>query len=231
MARFKGFQKLVEDLPDIAKRWFESLTPMGDEAGENFSSVAAEEYFSKLRNLADENPEAFFQYEPSALSEILEESALGFSDIAVIAPENFRLLASRNLEKFLEEDSPMRDEILAKIETYADMYDTGIPFDEVPHLMTELYGDVAQVVGHEGRHRMRGLERVGSDKALVSIKPDSPMNVLSEADPQTGIHSELSSFQSGSEGGGQKIGTLEDLLKFLSLGGVSAGALENLTDE
>ena len=110
----------LADLPDIADRWLQSLINATSKLGEgNLSStklaatarskgideaIKNPEYFKKLKNIANEAPEAFTQYEPFELHQVVKEAAEGKSDIAIVKPEDFRLLAARNIEGIMESE-------------------------------------------------------------------------------------------------------------------------------
>jgi hypothetical protein len=194
----KIVRKLSEelaDLPDIADRWLQSLINSTSELGEGTLSstkLAATarsksmdaalqnpEYFKKLTNIANEAPSTFTQYEPNELHEIVKEAAEGFSDIAIVKPEEFRLLAARNIEGQIKAEADLlKKDPYANVETelgtdhiprineYLDRFKHKLPFDEIPflHIDAGMAPGVAQVIGHEGRHRMRALERLLSQE-------------------------------------------------------------------
>ena len=238
------------EVPDIAQRWFESLNLSEAEKVE----VLTPEYLKKLKNLGNEFPEGFRQYEPKVLHQVIDDSAKGYSDIAVMNPEDFRMLASRNIESQIQQEADwlaanpneviddINTERLAKIDRYAEMFEGGELFDEVPWLsvQTNISPDIAQIIGHEGRHRERALRKLGADASLVRLIPSdnmSPENLshalrnadktmvspmlperVSKMDPKAVLHTELSSMQSGEQGGGKAYKPIGDVLKFLSLG-------------
>ena len=250
----------MAELPDIAQRWASSLGKdlkeyTSPEMSESYtSSILNPEYRKKLTNLANEFPEAFRQYEPSRLHEALEDAATGYSDLAVMNPEDFRRLAARDLERYIKEeeewvrmhpDEPLEragiDEHLARISRFADMFESGHMFDEVPYLEVEtnLVPDIAQVTGHQGRHRNLAQQRLGAQQGLVRIIPRSSRSkkfqpdpsAVSAMDPKAVLHTELSSMQPASEGGGQSYKSVEDVMKFLSVMGFPMGALGDITEE
>ena len=61
----KGVAEAIADLPDVAKRWFTSL----DETTGHRPEVLAKrpEFIEKVKNVAEEAPFAFSQYEPKIL--------------------------------------------------------------------------------------------------------------------------------------------------------------------
>lgn len=238
-----GKGKIIEGLSDVAQRWFNSL----DETTGHRPEILAEwpEFVEKVKNIDKEAPFAFSQYEPKVLRSALAEAADGVADVAVIKPEDFRMLAARNLEMWMQggknfsPDDPITQDIYRKIDEYADMYEKGIQFDDIPFLNVEQpYEGIAQVVGHQGRHRMRGQEKIGTDGALVRILRSKDYDIKGSDDV---LHTEKSTHQQDFESfsdallpskilGGKAYKPTADVLKFLSLGG-TAGALSDIVDE
>ena len=238
-----GKGKIIEGLSDVAQRWFNSL----DETTGHRPEILAEwpEFVEKVKNIDKEAPFAFSQYEPKVLRSALAEAADGVADVAVIKPEDFRMLAARNLEMWMQggknfsPDDPITQDIYRKIDEYADMYEKGIQFDDIPFLNVEQpYEGIAQVVGHQGRHRMRGQEKIGTDGALVRILRSRDYDIKGSDDV---LHTEKSTHQQDFESfsdallpskilGGKAYKPTADVLKFLSLGG-TAGALSDIVDE
>ena len=94
----------------------------------------------------------------------------------------------------------------------------------------EPYPGIAQVTGHEGRHRALALDAEGEPVQLVRMIPRKNEQLLSTMNPDTQLMSEVSTMQP--EAGGKEVGTLGQLIKFLGLGGVAApGALSTLGEE
>lgn len=243
----------LADLPDIADRWLQSLINATSQLGEgNLSStklaatarskgideaIKNPEYFKKLKNIANEAPEAFTQYEPFELHQVVKEAAEGKSDIAIVKPEDFRLLAARNIEGQIKKEADLlRKDPYANVETelgtdhiprineYLDRFKDKLPFDEVPflHIDADMAPGVSQVIGHEGRHRMRALERLLSQEgnkegtSLLRLIPSEfkkrprmpsgksnfsdvdPDDVTRVSDnPEAMLHTELSRMQPG----------------------------------
>ena len=105
------------------------------------------------------------------------------------------------------------------------MYEKGIQFDDIPRLeVDQPYEGIAQVVGHEGRHRVRGQEKIGADGALIRILRPEDYKIKGSDDV---LYTEKSTHQ---QDGGKEYKPTSDVLKFLSLGG-TAGALGNLVEE
>ena len=224
-----GKSKIIEGLSDVAQRWFNSLDETTGHRPELLSDWP--EFVEKVKNLDKEAPFAFSQYEPKVLRSALAEAADGVADVAVIKPEDFRMLAARNLEmwmqggRYFSPDDPITQDIYRKIDEYADMYEKGIQFDDIPRLeVDQPYEGIAQVVGHEGRHRVRGQEKIGADGALIRILRPEDYKIKGSDDV---LYTEKSTHQ---QEGGKKYKPSADVLKFLSLGG-TAGALGSLVEE
>ena len=102
--------------------------------------------------------------------------------------------------------------------------------DTTPELANRNYLDASEFVMHDGRHRNRVFEELGANRSLVKVIPEStamhnfpaPDELLSKMDPSIELI--------GQEG--NKIGTLGDLIKFLSVAPPAAlGALSQLPEE
>ena len=222
----------ISELPDFAQRWFRSLNETTGHRSEILAQWPG--FVGKVKSVAEDAPFAFSQYEPGALRAAIAEATEGTADLAVINPKDFRRLAASNLEmgmqggKNFSPDDPITKNIYEKINEYADMYGDGIQFDDIPFLhIDQPFEGVAQVIGHEGRHRLRGQEKIGSEGALIRILRPEDYALKTSDDV---LHTELSSHQPASEGGGKSYKSTADVLKFLSLGG-TAGALGNLSEE
>lgn len=259
----KIIREALEGLSDTAQRWFNSLGEGESEPELKFSlnkdtqqwgwnlvkepGVAIEElaawpeFVEKLKNLDKEAPFVFSQYEPQVLRQALTEAAAGRESLAIMNPKEFKNLAMRGIEdwmqggKYFHPDDPATKETYRKIQEYADMYESGHQFDAIPHLKldSKIYDDelgrwdvdpnFLQIIGHEGRHRMRGQERIGSDSSLVRIlRPD--WLDLKGTDAKKSVVGE-------SSGEGDETKSFADIFKLLSAGGISAGSLGNLVDE
>lgn len=264
MSKAQVIRDMASALPDVSRRWFEALSNTFQE----FPGVT-EEFMTKLQNVGEQFPEAFRQYDSPTLFSALDAAAKGHIDLALIDPQDFRMLANRNLERWLLPEGnldpydPVTVDIVRKINEYADMYEHGIQFNAIPHLYgsKQMDDDIIKITGHEGRHRMRAQEKIGANKSLVKIVPrdlhegaDYPEQGwrntrASEVDPDTFLQPEpyvgdpaadwipdrlvAGEWQSGSppmvRPGPYK--SIADVLKFLSLGGFSLGALKDLADE
>jgi hypothetical protein len=210
--------------------------------------ISSPKFLEKLKNFGEEFPEGLRQYDYPSLISALDETAKGNIDLALIDPKDFRMLANRGLERWLppegnlDPNDPVTLEIIEKINHYADMYEHGIQFDAIPHLYgTKPIDDrIIKMTGHQGRHRMRAQEKLGANTALVKIAPTPHLQQIraSEVDPGTLLQPEpyftdpASRFRLDAPPvtpGPYK--SIADVLKFLSLGGFSFGALKDLADE
>lgn len=87
--------------------------------------------------------------------------------LAIITPEEFRYLAEQLPEEYV--NRPATQQHIADLQNIAQ--EKG--FRDIPFLSYNEYPGVNQlgVFGHEGRHRMRALENLGDEKALVRLIP------------------------------------------------------------
>jgi len=232
----KIVREALEGLSDVAKRWFSSLDEADDPIWGHDSLATWPEFIEKVKNLDEEAPVIFSQYEPRVLSEALAEAAEGHSDLAIINPKDFKMLALRDIEDWLQggkwfnPDDPVTKDAYERINEYAEMYEKGIKFDHIPFLgvnPSKVRPRYAQVDKHEGRHRMRAQEQIGAEKALVRILRSPDYKIKEHGEDI--LHTQKSQLPTGRwEGDPYK--SVSDVLKFLSLGG-GVGALANLTDE
>jgi hypothetical protein len=218
-------------------------------------------FISKLTNTANEYPQAFNQYESDDLFAALDDAGRGYSDLALMDPKDFKELASKvGIEDQLAEELlrherdpylPLNElgmgEHLSRIINYSDRYKSGLKFDDVPFLTvdTSISPDIVQTIGHEGRHRMRGQERLKYPQSLVRINPGPkfdedvakreghhksfyriPGDLVSDR-PEAKMYTELSGMQSAEQGGGKEFKSVKDVLKFLSTLGVLAPFMDD----
>ena len=220
--------KVISELTGDAVLWLRSIANKMDRTPEDI----AEELGDKLPNLNLEMPSAFGIYDDKDLFYTLQEAAEGYSDAAVLKdPDTFRRAAAQ-----IPMDDPfIRDMVNQQVQKYRDDLASGIPID-VPYLAYDMpTPNTAQITAHDGRHRSRALSAVNEPRSLVrmipagSHDPQYSDRLLSSASPDTRLLTEKSEFQTGPEG--QNIGTLGDLIKFLSVAGVAApGALSMIGD-
>tara|TARA_R110000787_G_scaffold276794_1_gene385797 strand:+ start:424 stop:1122 length:699 start_codon:yes stop_codon:yes gene_type:complete len=223
--------KILSGLTDNAVRWVESLSrKLGDTTyGSAMASdpeTIAGQMGDKLVNLAREVPESFDLFEAKRLYNTMVDANEGFLDLAVTSPKTFREAAY---------DVPMnsnirREKYEEKMQDIRDRINAGLPLDDYAELANRNYLDASEFVGHDGRHRERVFEELGMDKSLVKVVPETtsmhnfaaPDELLSKMSPSTELI--------GQEG--NKIGTLGDLFKFLSVMPPAAlGALSQLPEE
>lgn len=211
-----GKGRILAELGDEAFRWVASLaSKLGKPADE-----LAERMGEKLKNLEKEFPEAFSLYEPTALLQGLEQANKGQADLAIIKPETFRKIAAQ----IDTADPSVAKQMQKTVDQYASEIESGIPLnnpeDNIPFLEYDVPKEnVAQFVGHDGRHRNRAMELLGALQSLVKVTPYfRNQQVMSKAGKPSDVYTEVSPMQMEGEGG-KKIGSSKDLFKFLSMFG------------
>jgi len=241
--------KILSELSDDAVRWVESLAkklsgkesyfedvdviknkpiPEGGLRFPKTSEEAAAEMGQKLVNLDRFAPQMKDIYDDRELYEVLREASEGSSDLALMKPKTFgEAAAAMNPNK----DPYIQEMIDKNVLALRDLRSAGIRYSDVPYLSyKEPYPGIAQVTGHEGRHRALALDAEGEPVQLVRMIPRRNEQLLSTMNPDTQLMSEVSTMQP--EAGGKEVGTLGQLIKFLGLGGVAApGALSTLGEE
>jgi hypothetical protein len=211
-----GKGRILAELGDTAFRWVASLANKLDKPADEL----AERMGTKLINLEKEFPEAFTLFEPSALLESLEQANRGQADLAIINPETFRKIAAQ----INTADPAVAKQMQKTVDQYAAEIQSGIPLnnpeDNIPFLEYTVPKDnVAQFVGHDGRHRNRAMEALGALQSLVKVTPYfRGQQVMSKAGKPSDIYTEVSPMQLEGEGG-KKVGSSKDLFKFLSMFG------------
>jgi hypothetical protein len=208
--------KILAELGDEAFRWVASLAnKLGESADE-----LAERMGEKLKNLEKEFPEAFSLYEPTALLEGLEQANRGEIDLAIVKPETFRKIAAQ----IDTADPDIAKQMQETVDQYAAEIESGIPLnnpeDNIPFLEYDVPREnVAQFVGHDGRHRNRAMEQLGALRSLVKVVPYfRNQQILSKTGKPSDVYTEVSPMQMEGEGG-KKVGSSKDLFKFLSMFG------------
>jgi len=211
-----GKGRILAELGDTAFRWVASLANKLDKPADEL----AERMGSKLINLEKEFPDAFTLFEPSALLESLEQANKGQADLAIIEPETFRKIAAQ-----IDTDNPeIAKQMQRTVDQYAAEIESGIPLnnpeDNVPFLEYNVpQENVAQFVGHDGRHRNRAMEKTGALQSLVKVTPYfRGQQVLSKTGKASDVYTETSPMQMEGKGG-KKVGSSKDLFKFLSMFG------------
>ena len=179
----------------------------------------------KLVNLSQNYPQFFDMYQDMPFYSALKEAEAGTSDLAIMSPTTFRRTAAQ-----LRTDDPfLRDMVDEKVAALKEAMQAGDQIDAIPLLEYENPVEgVAQVVMHDGRHRNRALEGLGESESIVRMIPKQTGPRLKEMDPSTGIYTEQSMLQVPGEGG-KKLGTLDELIKFLMVPvATTTGALSAL---
>ena len=208
--------KILSELGDTAFRWVASLANKLDQPAEEL----AERMGEKLVNLEKEFPNAFSLYEPTALLESLEQANKGQADLVITEPETFRKIAAQ-----IDTANPeIAKQMQKTVDQYAAEIESGIPLnnpeDNVPFL-EYIYPEenIAQFVGHDGRHRNRAFEQLGALQSLVKVAPYfRGQQVMSKTGKPSDVYTETSPMQLEGEGG-KKVGSSKDLFKFLSIFG------------
>ena len=233
--------KILSALTADAVRWIESLSrKLGAGAETQWSAPTDPEYLAgevgeKLVNLNREAPQMLGIYGDRGLYEVLREANLGKSDLGLIKPSTFREAA----EPIPMHDPWIRDMVDEKVRKLIDLRKSGIGYKDVPFLTIDHNGKLAWVAGHEGRHRSRALEAMGEPDQLVRFIRGSETS-LPDLPPQTKLYSEKTLVGKGQKKVDERVrelidkpvGTLEELIKFLSIAPPAAlGALSQLPEE
>jgi hypothetical protein len=224
--------KVLSELSDDAVRWVESLANKLSGKPEDYVRFpttpenVAYETGEKLVNLDRLAPQMFDIYDDRALYYALQEAKEGSADVGLMNPDTFRRAAA----EIPMGDPYIRDMVDQKVADLRDLRQAGIRYSDVPYLgYDDFPANSAQITAHEGRHRSRALSAEGEPYQLVRFIGPSSSPRLSQMKPNTQMLSEEISFPEG--GGKQPIGTLGELIKFLSIGGVAApGVLSQLGD-
>ena len=206
----------------------------------------------KAKSLEEKAPEFFDMIEAKDLYSGLKRAQSGETAMGLIKPDDFRKIAAplpddikgtdmsdiltRQLidssEKNVKEiEDLIRDKILLGDATGSGLPELGfnIPANKI-----------FQTTFHEGRHRNRALKNLGYDKSLVEMYPTTSsgdvvtykpdVREFIDAPKDTQIYSQGSFGGSTTEN--KNVGTLGDLIKFLSVGGIATkGALSQLPEE
>lgn len=224
--------KILSELSDDAVRWVESLAnKISGKPGDSYRTPrtpeqAAAEMGDKLVNLNKDAPQMLDIYDDRALYYALMEAQDKGIDLGLINPDTFRQAAA----EIPMTDPFIRDMVDQKVGDLRDLRSAGIRYSDVPYLSyNEPFPNIAQITAHEGRHRSRALSAEGEPSQLVRFIPARNEDLLSTMNPDTQLMSEVSTMSD--DGGGKPIGTLGELIKFLSIGGVAApGALSMIGD-
>ena len=217
-----GFSKLAAEATDKTVTWLSSLA---NKLGRTPDELQAE-IGEKTQKLAEQAPEMFEMYEQMPLYSALQEASEGTADLALMNPKTFEQLAAG-----IDMSDPMvRYAVLSKQNQLQDLMRDNIPLDDLPYLSYDLpAGDSAvQIRMHDGRHRNRALDAEGNPVSLVRMIPVGSEKSLKKVDPSATVYDEISQMQIPDRGG-RNIGTLGDLMKLFSVGGITTtGALSQL---
>jgi hypothetical protein len=209
--------RILGELTDDAVRWVESLANKLSGKPEDYVRFpttpenVAYETGEKLVNLYRLAPQMFDIYDDRALYYALKEAKEGSADVGLINPDTFRRAAA----EIPMGDPYIRDMVDQKVADLRDLRQAGVRYSDVPYLGFDNFpANSAQITAHEGRHRSRALSAEGEPYQLVRFIGPSNSPRLSQMKPNTQMLSEEISFPEG--GGKQPIGTLGELIKFLS---------------
>jgi hypothetical protein len=233
--------KAIAFLERVAKKYFDNLNI--DASPEEIEKRMTE-YDSwighRIENIDRDFPEAFDQYDTSALIKAIEETEIsGKSALAMMDPKNFEKLAQPIPDEFMDyghgipmPENPEVRTSREKVKYLTEAFSEGQPVKNMPQYWFQTVKqpeqldylnrpfEYFQVAGHEGRHRNRALVGAGKDKSLVKVyhpKYESPKD-----NPDALVRSERP--YDGEEGAPAQIlpGTVSDYLKFLGFGGLAA---------
>lgn len=198
------------------------------------------EAMEKLSRLLDEAPQVMDLFQNRALARALNSAGRGDSQLGLIEPDTFRLLASPIGKDELHTTTPDRIQAIKNIlskdpeldVTVNPIASDGLSYftegqirrlndpglESVPFLRIDSpMNDIAHVVGHEGRHRNRALNDMGVLDSLVEFKPRiaEEREAVSEAlsNPDSEVFQQWTNRYRGRVG---------DLFRMLSIGGLSA---------
>jgi len=211
---------ILDELGDTAIRWLESvgrkvteqkIVPLPIEK-------MAEDLGQNIIGLETKAPEFFNIYEALNLYRTLRSG-----DLVLTKPDTFRDLAAKLPDDLDEIYGPrLMDESYEKVDEIADLIKSGIPLESVPYLQYQFPQDnIMQIMGHEGRHRNRALQKAGFDQSLVNLVPRTsservPLGLpMIRQDPK--IFDEMTRFRSEKNRGGKEIGTLGELMEIVNI--------------
>jgi hypothetical protein len=209
----------------------------------------------KAKSLEEKAPEFFDMIEAKDLYSGLKRAQSGETAMGLINPSDFRKIAAplpddapagaverrfgynesmdlvnKNVEKI---EDLIRDKILL-----GDAMGSGVPELGLENIDNKLL----QARFHEGRHRNRALKNLGYDKSLVELLPSTYAGDVVTYKPDveqflnlkkdTPIYSEMRDSALTTYKEPENVGTLGDLIKFLSVSGIATkGALSQLPEE
>lgn len=191
----KILPRLATEVQDFITGLINKAEDMGVDSNIATSEKGAEAA-QKIQNLFEKAPQQFYAYKPEYLEQIAVEAAEypANSAIALINPKDMRNLATALSERSFREGVPYADRIAG----IRELIEQGYPLDDSARLVVEMPTSpeltphelrmiamnpadeavirerargraLAQVQGHEGRHRSRVAEELGIPKVLVDL--------------------------------------------------------------
>jgi len=270
----KILPRLSDEVSDFIMALVNKYEAMGVDTPISSSPMGAEAA-QKLQNLYDKAPQQFYAYKPEYLEQIAVEAAENpaNSAMALINPKDMRNLATALSERSFREGVPYADRIAG----IRELIEQGYPLDDSARLVVEMPTSpeltphelrmiamnpadeavirerargraLAQVQGHEGRHRSRVAEELGIPKVLVdlydqygsfgdsiSAEMQKGMPIYGQGRPTT----DKTTLESGKVVDTPRAGNTRGIFEFLSTLGAlpvgygvlkNSGALENVSD-
>jgi hypothetical protein len=189
---------------------------------------AASTYGAKAEKIAKEDPRFFKLYDEEDIGSAIYNSRTAGSGLGLTTPEKFLDMAAQ-----MPLDQEGFDFIRRTVDKKKQDIAAGVPREQFtfPQLGLRLQDDGSLKVNmHDGRHMNTAMKELGYPKSLVEVVPQYKTPRLQTMSPDTPVFSE-ESFINDVEIPSREIGTLGELIKFLSIGGVAApGVLSQLGD-
>lgn len=189
---------------------------------------AASTYGAKAEKIAKEDPRFFNLYDEEDIGSAIYNTRTGDSSLGVTTPEKFLDMAAQ-----MPLDQEGFDFIRKTVDQKKADIAAGVPREQFtfPQLGLRLQDDGSLKVNlHDGRHMNTAMSELGYPKSLVEFVPQYKTPNLKTMSPDTPVFSE-ESFINDVEIPSRKVGTLGDLIKFLSVAGIAApGALSMIGD-
>ena len=186
----------------------------------------ASTYGTKAEKIAKEDPRFFKLYDEEDIGRAIYNSRTAGSGLGVTDPQAFLDMAAQ-----MPTDQKGFDFIRETIDKKKADIAAGVPREQFtfPQLGLRLQDDGSLKVNmHDGRHMNTAMKELGYPKSLVEVVPQYKTPRLQTMSPDTPVFSE-ESFINDVEIPSRNIGTLGELIKFLSIGGVAApGVLSQL---
>ena len=189
---------------------------------------AASTYGAKAEKIAEEDPRFFKLYDEEDIGGAIYNSRTLNTNLGVTTPEQFLDMAAQ-----MPLDQEGFDFIRKTVDQKKADIAAGVPREQFtfPQLGLRLQDDGSLKVNmHDGRHMNTAMKELGYPKSLVEVVPQYRTPNLKTMSPDTPVFSE-ESFINDVEIPSRKVGTLGDLIKFLSVAGIAApGALSMIGD-